>query len=1053
MNIAEFSINKKVITLTLTALLIVAGIKSFDSLSRLEDPEFTIKEAIVITKYPGASAAEVAEEVTNVIEKACQEMGQLDFIESTSKRGFSQVKVVIKDKYDKASLPQVWDELRRKINDNQRFLPPGAGPSLVNDDFGDVYGVYFALTGEGYTDKEIYDVADFLKRELLLAQDVKKIVMYGVQPEVIYVEMARQKMAELGISQYDIYNALQAKNLPVDSGMMKLGQEYIPINPTGEFRSEKEFGDLLISGKDPNRLIYLKDVASVVRGYKDPPDTILRFNGKPAIGIGISTVMGGNVVTMGEAIDKRLKELKSQIPVGMELGIISLQSESTTNAIDGFLVNLVQAVAIVVVVLVLFMGIQSALIIGFILILTIISTFIFMGQMGVALERISLGALIIALGMLVDNAIVIIDGMKVKIEQGIDGTKAASDVVGQTSIPLLGATAVAIIAFAAIGTSQDSTGEYCRSLFQVILISLSMSWVTAVTVAPLLGVMFLKKKSGSKEAADPYAGNMYQAYKKALISSLRSRWVTVGAVAAIFLIALFGFKFVDQMFFPNSTRPQFMIDIWYPEGTHINKVSRELKKAEEYLMGIDHVTDITTQLGGGQMRILLTYTPEPSSYSYGQIFVSVDDYRLVDTMMPGVYKKMAELFPDAKIGLKKFLLGPGDGGKIQLRVMGPDGDKLRELAEKAKNIIYKDGGAVAIRDEWREKVKVVRPQLAEAQARRTGITRPDLGKALESAFSGTQTGVYREGDDLIPIVARSPEEERLDAGNIRDLQIWSPAAQKMIPMRQIAPNVKTEFEDTSMWRRDRQYQLKIHADPKGGLASDLLARVKPKIEKALDVDVGQVLGKRFGPGQDPFKNFTHKTLPIIYKNQMPLKGMPGYSMGWDGEAESSAKAQVSLAGKMPVFVTLMFLIVVCLFNAFRQPLVIWCCVPLALIGVTAGLLLTGQPFGFMALLGLISLSGMLIKNAIVLIDQIDLEIKSGKGHYQSIIDSGVSRLRPVLMAAVTTIFGMVPLFKDAFFISMAVTIVFGLAFATVLTMVVVPVLYAIFFKISDKKEV
>jgi len=418
MNIAEISIRKSVITITLTIVLIYAGFKSFQSLPRLEDPEFTIKEAVILTPYPGASASEVEQEVTNVIEKAVQELGQLKRVESTSSRGLSTVKAIIKDEYDKKGLPQVWDELRRKVNDYQSQLPPGAGPSLVNDDYGDVYGVYLAITGEGYSYAELKDYADLLKRELLLVQYVKKIVLYGEQPEAVYVEMSRPKMAALEISQQDIYNTLRAKNLPADAGDIEVGTEKFPISPTGEFTSESEFGDLLISGRGSDSLVYLKDVADVRRGYREPPKNLLRYNGKPAIGLAISTVQGGNVVTMGEGIDRTIKELEPLAPLGMELEVISLQSESVTQAINGFVVNLLEAILIVVVVLLFAMGLRSGLIIGAILFITICGTFVFMGMWNITLERISLGALIIALGMLVDNAIVVVDGMKIRWRRG-----------------------------------------------------------------------------------------------------------------------------------------------------------------------------------------------------------------------------------------------------------------------------------------------------------------------------------------------------------------------------------------------------------------------------------------------------------------------------------------------------------------------------------------------------------------------------------------------------------------------------------------------------------
>ncbi|MBT8359351.1 MAG: efflux RND transporter permease subunit, partial [Deltaproteobacteria bacterium] len=458
MNIAEFSIKKSVITWTMTVVVLVLGYLAYQGLPRLEDPEFAIKDAVVATPYPGASPEEVEKEVTEKIEKAMQELGQLKRVESYSSRGMSVVKVKIKDNYDKAALPAVWDEMRRKVLDVIPELPPGSGPPIVNDDFGDVFGVYFALTGEGYTYAELKDVAELLKRELLVVQDVKKVTFFGEQSEAIYVEMSRTKMASLGITKQEIFDALQAKNLPVSGGKIKIGPEYMAIKPTGEFKSEKDFAGLFIASKK-GKLIYLRDVATVVRDYVDPPSKILRLNGVHAIGIAISTIGGGNAVTMGEGVIKRIDELQGEIPLGMELIEIAMQSKAVTKAVNSFVINLLEAVAIVVVVLLFFMGLRSGLIIGFILLLTIAATFMVMGYYQITLERISLGALIIALGMLVDNAIVVVDGMKVRMEQGTDGLQAAKDVVGQNSIPLLGATVVAVLAFASIGGMDNNTGE------------------------------------------------------------------------------------------------------------------------------------------------------------------------------------------------------------------------------------------------------------------------------------------------------------------------------------------------------------------------------------------------------------------------------------------------------------------------------------------------------------------------------------------------------------------------------------------------------------------
>ncbi len=1010
MNIAERSIQQKTFTLVLTVVTLGAGLMAFESMSRLEDPEFTIKDGLVVTPYPGASASEVEDEVTDQIELAVQKLGQLKELESKSDRGLSTVTVTIKDKFDRDSLPQVWDELRRKVGDAAMDLPPGAGPSVVIDDYGDVFGVFLAVYGPEYSYAEIKKVVDFLRRELVLVHDVAKIETYGEREEAIYVELSRDRMAKLGISEKVIVAELRQKNLVTNSGRVRVGSEFLTIQPTGDVNALADFESTLISA-DAGRQIYLRDVAVVRRGYVEPPTNVMRYDGNLAIGLGISTVSGGNVVTMGGALDKRIREILPTIPLGIEIGVISLQSQAVSAAIRGFSSSLLQAVAIVILVLLFFMGVRSGFLIGFVLLLTIVGSFIFLKPWGVALERISLGALIIALGMLVDNAIVIVDGILIRLERGVEPTKAAAEVVDQSSLPLLGATVIAILAFAAIGTSEDSTGEFCRSLYQVVLVSLMFSWVTAVTVTPLLCVMFLPVPEAGATASDPYGGGFYAKYQAFLKACIRARWVTLGAVVGMFVAAIVGFGYIDQSFFPPSTRPQMMVDVWLPQGTHIDETTARVTAVETYLMEQEGVTNVTSLVGQGGLRFLLTYTPEKLNPAYAQLLVDVDDPLRIAELIPAVEGHIAETHPDVLTYAYRFELGPGANGKIRARLSGPDAAVLRSLATAVEDVLHADPNAKAIRTDWRQRVKVITPVLAEEQANLNGIQRPDVARVLEQGFQGARIGVYRERDLLLPIIMRATEGERTNVDSIRNLQIWSPAAGKMIPLRQVVAGFETDFEDELIMRRDRRRTVTVFADPIKGSASVLFARVRPQIE-AMD-------------------------LP------------DGYTLEWGGEYEDSGNARAGIAGSIPAFVLIMVLVTIGLFNSLIQPLIIWLCVPLALIGVTGGLLLTGQPFGFMATLGFLSLIGMLIKNAIVLIDEINLQRKEGKDTLPAIVDSGVSRLRPVAMAASTTALGMIPLLFDAFFVSMAVTIIGGLLFATVLTMVVVPVLFAVFYRVPS----
>lgn len=1020
MNIAEIAIRCKTVTLVMTLVIVGMGVTSYQNLGRLEDPEFTIKDAQIFTRYPGATAAEVAEEVTDEIETAVQQLGQLERVRSISEAGLSTVKVTIKDKYDKATLPQVWDELRRKVGDAQSKLPPGTSVSLVNDDFGDVYGVFATIYGDGYSYAELNNYAEDLRREMLLVEGVGKIAIFGARKEVVYVEVSRARLAQLGIAPEAFYASLSGQNLVTPAGRIEVGSLHLRIQPTGEFSSVEDIGDLLIlQGDASGSRVYLKDIATIRRGYAEPPTRIVHYNGQQAIGLGFSTVEGGNVVKMGEALRARARELEAERPIGVEFGLISDQPSAVKSSIANFLISLAEALAIVIGVLIFAMGLRSALLIGVILLLTVLSTFILMNMKGVMLERISLGALIIALGMLVDNAIVVVEGILINLQRGMDRVEAAVSVVKQTMWPLFGATIVAILAFAAIGVSQDSTGEFCRSLFSVVMFSLMMSWVLAITITPLFGVMFLKVKVVSEdESADPYGGVVFTVYRSFLTLCVRRRWATVGVLILMLIASIVGFGSVKQSFFPDSTRPQFMIHYWQPQGTHIEQSEAVLAEIEQHVLGLDGVTNATTIVGGGAMRFLLTYTPEEANSAYALMLVDVEDYRLIDGLMPQVSSHIEEHYPDMQAFSRRFVMGPGDPAKIHARLRGPDADVLRRLSDAVTEIMRDEPNARDITNDWRDRVPLIRPVVAETQARNAGITRAEIAGAMQTAFEGRQIGDYREGDDLLPIIARSPENERNDVSNIRNIQVWSPVAGRAIPIAQVISRFETSSENAIIRHRDRLPTLTVKCDPKEGMASELFNVLRPKIESRFEELVEQWQ-------------------------------VPGYTLEWGGEYEDSGNAQAALAGKLPIVGLLMLLVVVTLFNSVRLPMVIFLTVPLALIGVTVGLLVMNQPFGFMALLGFLSLVGMLIKNAIVLIDEINAMLKAGKVPFDAVIEAGVSRARPVSMAAMTTVLGMIPLLADAFFVSMAVTVMFGLTFATVLTLIVVPVFYACLFGVKE----
>lgn len=1020
MNVGEFSIKNSRIVITAAAIAILGGVASYVQMGRLEDPEFTIKEALIVTPYPGASAAEVAKEVTNPIESAVQQLGQLKRVESESTRGRSVVSAIIEDRFHADAIPQVWDELRRQINDVQARLPPSVrGRSMVIDDFGDVYGVFLAITGDGYSNAELRRYVEFLRRELQRVEDVQKVDLFAEQQEVVYLEMSRQRLARLGINEEQIYSQLQSRNVAADGGRVRVGDEYPVIDPLGVFESAEDMLNLVVGAGGAGAQLTLGDVASLARGDEDPPRRMLRFDGKPAIGLGISTVRGGNVVTMGEAMRKKLEELRPLQPIGIEIDEINFQPEAVEIATNSFVFNLIKAVSIVFVVLLIAMGGRAGLSVGSVLFITILSTFLVMNLMGgILLERISLGAFIIALCMLTDNAIVMTEGIKVGIEGGRDKLEVVRDVIAHNQWPLFGATAIAIVAFAAIGLSEDNTGEYTNSLFWVIFISLTLSWVASVTVTPLLGYALFKPKEGGGDPSEAYRGAFFQGYRRLLIGALRFRWLVVITVLVLFVLAIYGFGKVPQNFFPPATRPQFLVDVFLPSGSHIRDSEDFAAEVEEYILQQPGVSSVATFVGGGGLRFLLVYTPERENRGFVQFLVQVESEDQIDVILADVQNYLDAGYPNANAVAKKFLLGPGQGGRVQARFSGPDPAVLRQLADQAERIIVADGGAIGIRDNWREPEKVIQPDLREVQARRNGLTRVEVAQALETGLEGRVVGFFREPGSgaasvfpqetrLLPIVARPPEGERRSVDAIHSMQIWSPVAGRMIPLNQVVSGIETGWEHPVIMRRDRVPTITVHADPRSGLPSTLFNRVRSAIE------------------------------------EIPLPA--GYAFEWGGEFEDSGNARAALAESIPGVLLAMVFIVVCLFNSMRTTMIICLTVPLAIIGVTAGMLLTGLPFGFMALLGVLSLGGEQIKNSVVLMEELYLEIGRGKTPYDAILAAGVARLRPVLLVAGTTILGMIPLVQDAFFGAMAVTIMFGLAGACVLTMIVVPVLYAIVY--------
>ena len=1008
MNLAEICFEKRTVVCVLAAALAVAGLRSYFRLGRLEDPDFTIRAAQIVTAYPGATAEEVADRVTDPIETAVQKLGRVKHVTSTSYPGRSVVLVETKEECTEGELPQIWDELRRKVGDMASSLPSGCSAPLVVDDYGDVYGVFYAISGDGFTFAELKEQAKRLQKELLLCTDVAKIDLIGDLQETVTLEVPRGKIAALGLTPEAFAAALAGRNEPADAGYVRSGDKYIRVFPSGEIDEVEKIGEVLLADG-----VRIKDVATVRRGYQDPPSVIVRRNGRPSIGLGISTVRGGNVITMGAAVESRMLELLPTVPVGIEVDVISHQAKSVKTAVDGFVMNLVESVVLVIAVLLVTMGMRSGVLIGGVLVLTVLATVWVMDLMGLMFERISLGAFIIALGMLVDNAIVIVEAVLVAAEKGESKRAAAVAVAKNTAWSLLGGTLIAILSFAPIGASRNATGEYCRSLFLVIGISLLVSWVLALTVTPLAAERFLRggvKTDGAP--ADPYGGLFFRLYRRLLEWCVDNRGFTWLALGALVVASVLGFGRVKQNFFPDSTRPQFMVHVWMPEGSLVTATDARVAAVAERAAKLDGVTGVTSFTGSGALRFLLTYTPEVPDAAYGLVMVDVESDKLIDGLMSRLEEEGPSLAPDATVTCQRFVLGPGDPYKIQVRLMGPDAARLRIAADRLMEVLSDDPDLKEVQCDWRNRVDTVVPVISETRAEKLGISRAELARALRLATEGVTVGAFPQGDETLPVILRAPEGERRGERGLVNAWAWSSRLGLSVPVAQLVDGMERKSEEMRFKRRDRTTCITVKCNPRAGLtASEAFERALPRIRSVTDA------------------------LP------------PDCRAEWGGEYESSQEANEQLAPTFAPLLAAMVIIVLMLFNSLRATAVIFMTLPLVIVGVVAGLLGFGQPFGFMALVGLLSLVGMQVKNAIVLMDEIKANRERGLPAYQAVVEAGVSRLRPVANASLTTVLGMLPLLTDAFYSAMAVTIMCGLAFATVLTMIVIPVNYALVFRI------
>lgn len=1009
MRIVRASIDRPLYTWLIILIALFGGIWGFLSLGRLEDPAFTIKSAVIVTQYPGATAEQVALEVSEPLESAIQQMGEVETITSVNQPGRSLIEVEIQSTYDGSELPDIWTRLRAKVRDAGRGLPSGVSQPYVNDGFGDVFGLFYAVTAEGFSDAEKHELATFLRRELLTVDGVADVDVQGLPEEAIFIEPDLAISVNQNVPIQAINDAIANADSVNSSGSLRTDSDRTTILTAEGSDSVSAIAGLSVGSQ--GQVINLFDMSNVYRARQTDPDIMIRFNGTEAFTLGIAGLATENIVEVGKRADAKFAELDPNIPFGVEILPIYQQHVVVEQASNDFLVNLAMSVAIVVTVLGIFMGWRAAIVVGSTLLLTVVGTILFMALFSIEMERISLGALIIAMGMLVDNAIVVAEGMQISMLRGKSSRDAAEDVASKTQIPLLGATVIGIMAFAGIGLSPDATGEFLFSLFAVIGISLLLSWVLAITVTPMLGHYFFKQ--GKEGDVDAYGGILFRVYGAVLRWALRFRWLVVAGLVAITVACYAGFGLMKQQFFPDSNTPLFFVHYKLPQGTPIARTGEDMAVFEEWLAARNDVVSVATFVGQGATRFMLTYSAEDPNPSYGHMIIRTESLDDIPALQADLEAFGSVQFPEGEFRTKRLVFGPGGGDPIQARFSGSDPVVLRQLADEAvQRMIEASPNALHVHNDWREKELALQPIYATERAQTAGVAREDIAATLQFSTDGISGGVLRERDRLIPIILRRPADGEY---SIVDQVVYSDQSERFVPIEQMVDGFEYQSLNTLVHRRDRVLTITVGADiPPDLTAAQVHSEVRDAIE-AID-------------------------LP------------PGYKMEWGGEFEDSGDAQESLGKQLPLSLLIMVLISALLFNAIRQPIIIWLLVPMSVNGVVIGLLGTGLPFTFTALLGLLSLSGMLIKNGIVLVEEIDLVRATGKPLRDSIVEASISRLRPVMLAAITTILGMAPLLTDAFFVSMAVTIMGGLAFASVLTMVAAPVFYMIFFSREKKRR-
>ena len=1032
MDLTRFAIERNRVFTALVAMVLIGGVITYGEMPRNEDPGFIVRTALVQTFFPGASPERVEMLVTDKLEEVIQEIPELDFVSSNSKVGTSIIYVNISEAYD--DMRPIWDDLRRKVEAIQGDLPDSVVGPFVNDDFGDVFGSLIAITGEDFEYRELKAIADEVRNELLLIPEAARVEVYGAQEERIFVEYENARLAEFGLSPLQLRSVLEVRNIILPGGDISTGYERIVFEPSGNFESVADLSNTIINLPGRQEVVRLQDVVTIRRGYIDPPDTQMRFNGERALTLAISLREGGNIIDLGTNIRRVIARAQSVYPIGIDFSILQFQADAVDRKIQDFVGNLLQAIAIVAAVMLFFLGLRTGLVVASLIPAAIIAALLVMSVFDIGLDQMSLAALIIALGLLVDNAIVMSESIMVQMQQGKDAIAAAISSAKELKIPLLTSSLTTAAAFLPFSIAQSATGEYVAPLFKVVTITLLCSWVLALTLIPLLCTKFLRIEP--VEAGEAFQSPFYSRYRAMLNALLRHRWKTILAAFAMLIVSLQGFRFIDNIFFPPNDRPAFTIELEMPSGSPIALTDQIIATVEAFILDSTNglmatadstgITSFGTFVGEGAPKYLLSYNPEPRDPAFAYILINTSNRQDIDTkLIPPIEQFIRDSFPDAIAKVQPLALGPPVTNPIEIRLSGRDTETLFDIADMTISQLRTTPGARQINDNWGPRTKKIVVDIDETRARLAGVSNQDVAISMQTFLTGFETTEYREGDELIPVVMRSASgfectgsdpicERRIDPSDIAQINVYSQSTGQSVPLAQVAtPGIV--WQPGEILRRDRLATVTIQAQLLPGFtAAEVNAAIQPWLEQQA------------------------ATWPF------------GYSWEFGGEAESSGDANASINAVMPIGFAIIALLLVAQFNSFRRPLIILLTIPLALVGVVFGLIVTQSYFGFMTLLGIFALAGIVINNAIVLIDRIRIEIdENALTPQNAILAAAQQRFRPILLTTATTMGGLLPLWFGGgpMWEPMAISIIFGLAFATILTLGIVPVLYALFFRV------